>query len=192
MCPIFTGHTLGINREDTVKVAGGHSFQSAVLFRWGRQLGNRIAGSKYASAQQLRSGGGTLTTIPRVLLADDQEEMVQAVFLTLGDEFDVIGTAEDGTLAVELATRLSPDVLVLDVSMPLLNGIEAACRLQELGSHARVIFLTVHADPEFVEAALSVGALGYVLKPSLATDLVPAIRAVVRGDIFISPSLRLH
>lgn len=133
-----------------------------------------------------------MTTIPRVLLADDQEEMVQTVLLTLRDEFDVIGTAEDGTLAVELATRLTPDVLVLDVSMPLLNGIEAAFRLKERGSHARVVFLTVHADPEFVEAALSVGALGYVLKSALATDLVPAIRAVVQGDIFISPSMHLH
>jgi len=136
--------------------------------------------------------GTTTASTPRVLLADDQEEMVQTVFLMLRDEFDVIGTAEDGTLAVELATRLAPDVLVLDVSMPLLNGIEAAGRLKELGSHAKVIFLTVHADPEFVEAAFSVGALGYVLKPSLATDLVPAIRAVVQGDIFVSPSMRLH
>ena len=129
---------------------------------------------------------------PRVLLADDQKEMLQTVVLALREEFDVVGTAEDGAHAIVLAMRLSPDVLVLDVSIPLLNGIEAACRLKELGSHARVIFLTVHADPEFVGAAMCVGALGYVLKPSLATDLVLAIRAVVQGNVFISPSMQLQ
>ena len=188
---LFIGHILGINGEDTVNVAGRHSFQRAVLFLWVDHLEIELQ-HRSMSAQEIRSGGRAVTAIPRVLLADDQEEMLQTVVLTLRDEFDVIGTAEDGTHAVELATRLTPDVLVLDVSMPLLNGIEAACRLKELGSHARVIFLTVHADPEFVEAALSAGALGYVLKPSLATDLVPAIRAAAHGDIFISPSMQLH
>jgi DNA-binding NarL/FixJ family response regulator len=124
------------------------------------------------------------------LLADDREEMLQTVVLILMDEFDVVGTAENGTRAVELATRLSPDVLVLDISMPLTNGIEAACRLKELGSHTRVIFLTIHADPEFVEAAFSVGALAYVLKPAMATDLVPAIWAVMQGNTFVSPSIQ--
>ena len=131
-----------------------------------------------------------MTTAPQVLLADDQEEILRTVALILGDEFDIVGLAENGLRAVDLATRLSPDVLVLDISMPVVNGIEAACYLKELGSPARVIFLTVHSDPEFVEAALSAGALGYVLKPSLATDLVPAIWAVMQGRTFISLSMR--
>ena len=131
-----------------------------------------------------------MTITPRVLLADDREEMLQTVVLVLRHEFDVIGTAENGSRAVELATKLSPDVVVLDISMPVVNGIETACRLKELGSHARVIFLTIHTDPEFVEAALSAGALGYVLKPSLATDLVPAIWAAMQGYTFISPSMQ--
>ena len=118
--------------------------------------------------------------------------MLQTVVLILRDEFNVVGTAENGVRAVELATRLSPDVLVLDISMPVENGIEAACQLKTLGSSARVIFLTVHRDPEFVEAALSAGALGYVLKPSLATDLIPAIWAALHGDTFISPSMPLQ
>src|SRR5437868_6427680 len=101
---------------------------------------------------------GLLTT-PRILLADDQEEMLQTIALTVGDQFNVIGTAENGARAVELATKLSPDVLVLDVSMPLVNGIEAASRLKELGSRARIVFLTVNEDPDFVEAALCAGAL---------------------------------
>jgi DNA-binding NarL/FixJ family response regulator len=133
----------------------------------------------------------TVTITPRVVLADDQKEILQSVVLTLGDEFSVVGTAENGAGAVELATRLSPDVVVLDISMPVENGIEAACHLKELGSKARVVFLTVNAEPEFVEAALFAGALGYVLKQSLASDLVPAIWAVMGGASFISPSVHL-
>jgi DNA-binding NarL/FixJ family response regulator len=128
----------------------------------------------------------TATTAPRVLLADDQAEMLQTITLILGGGFDIVGTAENGSRAIELATKLSPDVLVLDICMPVVNGIEAACLLKERGSRAKVIFLTVHTDPEFVEAALSAGALGYVLKPFLASDLVPAIWAVTRGLVFIS------
>jgi DNA-binding NarL/FixJ family response regulator len=128
-------------------------------------------------------------TTPRILLADDQEEMLQAVILTLSDEFNVVGTAENGMRALDLAKRLTPDVMVLDICMPVVNGIEAACRLKQVGSYARVVFLTVHDDPEFVDAALSAGALGYVLKPSLATDLIPAIWAAMQGEQFISPSI---
>lgn len=125
---------------------------------------------------------------PRVLLADDQEEILQTVALMLKGTFDVVATAQNGTRAVELAAKLSPDVLVLDIAMPMENGIEVARRLQTLGFHARVVFLTINADREFVEAALSAGALGYVLKASLATDLVPAIWAAIQGHTFISRS----
>jgi DNA-binding NarL/FixJ family response regulator len=134
----------------------------------------------------------TTMTAPRILLADDQEEMLRTVAMVLGEEFNIIGTAEDGKHAVELATQLSPDVLVLDISMPIVNGIEVAARLKELGSHARVVFLTVHTDPDFVEAAWSAGAFGYVLKECLAVDLAPAIRAVMQGNTFTSPSVLLH
>jgi DNA-binding NarL/FixJ family response regulator len=134
---------------------------------------------------------GTLTAVPRILLADDQKEMLQTVNLILSDDFTVVGSVENGLRAVDLAMTLSPDVLVLDISMPVVDGIEAAHRLKELGSCARIIFLTVHVDHEFVEAALSVGALGYVLKPCLATDLVPAIWTVLQGNIFVSPSMQL-
>ena len=136
--------------------------------------------------------GHAVTATPRVILADDQEEMLRTASVVLRDEFDIVGTAENGKRAVDLTSRLSPDVLVMDISMPVLNGIEAACRLKELGSRAKVIFLTINGDAEFVDAALSAGALGYVLKPSLATDLVPAIWAVIEGDTFISPSMHLQ
>jgi len=124
-------------------------------------------------------------------LADDHKEVLRSVVLTLGDEFSVVGTAQDGKGAVELATKLCPDVLVLDISMPVQNGIEAACHLKELGSTVRMVFLTVNSEPEFVEAALLAGALGYVLKQSLASDLVPAIWAAINGSTFISPSMQL-
>ena len=133
-----------------------------------------------------------VAAIPRILLADDQAEMLQSINLVLSEDFMIVGTVEDGKSAVELATSLRPDVLVLDISMPVLNGIEAASRLKELGSRARIIFLTVHADPEFVEAALSAGALGYVLKGFLVTDLVLAIWTVMQDHIFISPAMHLQ
>ena len=133
----------------------------------------------------------TVPLIPRVFLADDQQEMLRTVAHILEGEFQIVGTADNGAGVLELAPGLSPDVLVLDISMPVLTGIEAALRLQEAGSRARLIFLTVHEDLDFVEAAMSAGAVGYVLKPSLATDLVPAIRKALDGQIFISPSMHL-
>jgi len=129
--------------------------------------------------------------VPRILIADDQEEMVRTIALTLANEYDIIGTAEDGKRAIELVTQLFPDILVLDISMPLVNGIEAAWRLKRLASPTRIIFVTVHTDPDFVEAAQSAGALGYVWKESLARDLAPAVRAVLQGKRFTSPSMPL-
>jgi DNA-binding NarL/FixJ family response regulator len=130
-------------------------------------------------------------TAPRVLLADDQEEMLQTVAEVLDGKFKVVGTAEDGGSAFELISSLSPDVVVLDISMPVMDGLEIALRLQNQGSTAKVVFLTVHDDTDFVEAALSAGALGYVLKPCLATDLVPAIWNALEGHTFVSPSFYL-
>jgi DNA-binding NarL/FixJ family response regulator len=131
----------------------------------------------------------TAVTTPRVFLADDQEEMLQAVAQVLEGQFKIVGTAEDGERAFELAPSLSPDVLVLDISMPVMDGIEVALRLRNQGSKAKVVFLTVHDDTDFVQAAMSAGALGYVLKPCLTTDLVPAIWKALEGRTFVSPSI---
>ena len=133
----------------------------------------------------------TVPITPRVILADDQGEMLRAIALALRDEFLVVGTAENGTEAIDLTTRLRPDVLVLDICMPE-DGITAAYHLRDLGSKTKVIFLTVNNDPEFVEAAMSAGALGYVLKQSLAAELVPAIWSAMHGNVFISPSIHLY
>ena len=132
----------------------------------------------------------TSIAAPRIVLADDHPEMLRTIALVLGNEFNIIGTAENGKRAVELTTTLSPDVLVLDISMPIVNGIEAASRLRAHGSRARVVFLTVNTDPDFVEAARRAGAVGYVLKESLALDLAPAIRAAIEGNSFTSPAMQ--
>src|SRR5271169_2611532 len=127
----------------------------------------------------------------RILLADDQQEMLETVAQLLEDEFDVIAAVADGERVIEAAVRLAPDLLVLDISMPILNGIEAASCLKESGSRAKVIFLTVNEDPDIAEAALSVGGLGYVLKQHLASDLIPAIRQALHDRIFVSPLVRI-
>jgi DNA-binding NarL/FixJ family response regulator len=126
----------------------------------------------------------------RILLADDQREILQTAMRLLENEFEVVAAVANGELAIEAAARLAPDLIVLDISMPVLNGIEAACRLKESGSRAKVVFLTVHEDPVLVEAALSAGARGYVLKQRLATDLIPSIRQVLDDFIFVSAPVR--
>jgi len=127
--------------------------------------------------------------ILRVFLADDQKEMRETIVQILCEDFQIVGMAETGAGVLDLPPGLSPDVFVLDISMPVVTGIEAALRLREEGSHAKIIFLTVQEDPDFVESAMAVGAAGYVIKPCMATDLGPAIRKVMEGSIFISPAI---
>jgi len=129
---------------------------------------------------------------PRVLLADDNEEMRRVIAGLIEGEFHVVGMASDGSQLSELVSGLSPDILVLDISMPLVNGIEAALRLKRTGSTAKVVFLTIYKDPDFVEAAMSAGACGYVLKACLVTDLLPAMREALGGGTFVSPDVRLQ
>jgi len=125
----------------------------------------------------------------RVLLADDHEAILETVTRLLGVDFDVVGAVENGELAVQAAASLDPDVVVLDISMPVMNGIKAASRLKKSGSRAKLIFLTAQTHQDFVTAAFSAGALGYVLKPRLGTELIPAIREALECRIFASPTL---
>jgi len=125
----------------------------------------------------------------RILLADDHQTVLKTVARLLAGDFDVVGAVENGKLAVEAVAALNPDIVVLDISMPVMDGLEAASLLKQSGSRTRVIFLTVQAQPEFVSAAFSAGAKGYVLKTYLITDLVPAIRQVLEGRVFASSSL---
>src|SRR3954452_11182191 len=111
-----------------------------------------------------------------VLLADDHEDFLAVERRLLEPEFEVVLTVRDGRAAVEAAARLEPDLLVLDLSMPVMDGIAAARSLRASGSRARIVFLTVHGDPDYVRAALSAGAQGYVVKCRLASDLILALR----------------
>ena len=122
----------------------------------------------------------------RAVLADDYQGVIDRVCQTLDDNFEVIDAVTDGQQAVDAVCLLSPDVLVIDISMPVLNGLEAAKRLQSLNCPTKIVVLTVHADRDFVEAALAAGASGYVLKAFLTKDLVPAIYAALEGRTFVS------
>ena len=122
-----------------------------------------------------------------MLLADDHEAMLDRVARLLATECNVVGTATDGQQALEAAQDLKPDVLVLDISMPVMNGIETAHRLKEAGAEARVVFLTVHDNPDYAREALDTGALGYVIKPRIASDLMAAIKEAHAGRSFVSP-----
>jgi DNA-binding NarL/FixJ family response regulator len=124
---------------------------------------------------------------PRILVADDHQPIQERVREILQTSYEVIGTVGNGIELVDEAKRLRPDVIVLDISMPGMTGIEAAHELRESGSTAKVVFLTVHERVEFVHACLAEGALGYVIKSRLNVDLIPAIQEALSGHRFISP-----
>jgi DNA-binding NarL/FixJ family response regulator len=123
----------------------------------------------------------------RVLLADDHSVMLDRVGILLSSSFEVVGAATNGQEMISAGIRLNPDVIVADITMPGLTGIEAAQQLREAGSRARFVFLTIHIEHEFVDACVSQGALGYVVKSHMKTDLIPAIKAALTGRTFISP-----
>ncbi|HZV86348.1 MAG TPA: response regulator transcription factor [Candidatus Binatus sp.] len=122
----------------------------------------------------------------RVLLADDHRHLLEVVRSLLKTEVEVVGCVDNGESLFEAAMELHPDVIVTDISMPKLSGIDAVNRLRESGCQSRIVFLTGHRDSDFVDAALKTGALGYVLKISMATDLLFAIREALAGRVFVS------
>jgi len=118
---------------------------------------------------------------PRIILADDHASMLERAIRLVADEFEVVGVANDGRSALDAALLLRPDVVVFDISMPVMSGLEAAAQLSESPQPPRIVFLTVHDDPAFVEAARKAGAQAYVVKRHIASELVPAIRLVLQG-----------
>ena len=125
-----------------------------------------------------------------VFLVDDSKALLTALQDDLGAEFEIVGTAENGEEAVPTTLHLDPDVVVLDINMPLMNGLQVASSLREKHSRTKILFLTIHEEPEYVSAAFCLGACGYVTKRRLASDLALAIREVYDGRNFLSPSLR--
>ena len=123
---------------------------------------------------------------PRVLLADDHPVILSKVRRWLLTEFEVVGTVEDGQALLSAAAELKPDVVILDITMPGINGIEAAKQLRQAGSPTKIIFLSIHSDPDFQSEALATGALGYVLKSRFSLDLIPAIHEALADRTFVS------
>ena len=128
----------------------------------------------------------------RILLADDHKMVRQGFRLILAsqDDMDVVGETGDGRDAVELAKTLKPNVVVMDITMPELNGIEACHRMSRVVPAAKIIFVTQNNDAETVRAALSNGASGYVLKLDANNELLPAVKAVLQGDRFVSTRVK--
>jgi len=125
-------------------------------------------------------------TLKRVLVADDLTPVLSAVSELLRETFEVVAMVSDGRAALEAVLALEPDLAVLDISMPCMSGIEVARELHRRGCKARIVFLTVHEDTDILETCLSAGGLGYVVKVSMDTDLIPAMKEAIAGRVFVS------
>jgi two-component system response regulator NreC len=132
-----------------------------------------------------------MTPIIRVLLADDHAVLRSGLrlLLTSTNEYDVVGEASSGTETLSLAEQLQPDLILLDLSMPALGGLDALPALRKLVPSARILILTMHDDPQYLRQALKHGASGYVLKKAADTELLSAMRSVLRGEVYVHPSM---
>jgi len=126
---------------------------------------------------------------PRILIADDHQILAEGVRGLLEPEFEVVGVVADGRELLTAAKKLKPDVIVADVTMPSLNGIEAAAQLRDAGITAKVVILTMHRDVTYARRAIEAGASGFVLKHSVSSELVTAIREALRGQTYITPMI---
>ena len=126
-------------------------------------------------------------TRPRILLADDHAMLLEAFTALLKPEFDVAGAVTDGRMLLDAFAQLHPDVVVLDIAMPLLNGLDAGRQLKAQRKSVKLIYLTMNPDPDLAGEALRLGASGYVLKSSAAQELLQAIREALRGRSYITP-----
>lgn len=138
----------------------------------------------------MHGGQEVLLRRMRVVLADDNDAILEHAARLLAPDFDIVGTLADGESVLSSFEQSRPDVVVLDISMPNMNGIEVARRLFEMGHQPKIVFLTVHEEKEFVCAAFGVGGAGYVIKSRLDSDLPNALNAVLAGRIYVSPSLQ--
>ena len=143
-------------------------------------------GTKVADMQDLKRSA----TRHRILLADDHAIVVEALRSLLSESYDVVGIVPDGRALLAEAIKLRPDVIVLDIGMPLLNGLDAGERLKQLLPSVKLVFLTMKDDPNLAAAALNLGTVGYVLKHSAASELLKAISEVLRGRSYVTPKLK--
>src|SRR5882724_4191724 len=123
----------------------------------------------------------------RILIADDHKMFSQGLQSLLEDEFDLVGAVGDGQALVDATGRLEPDVIVVDISMPVMNGFDAVRQLKKEGVTAKIIFLTMHADDRLLAEAFRCGGSGYVLKQSAGEELIACIRQVLAGHKYVTP-----
>ena len=124
---------------------------------------------------------------PRVLLADDHRIVLEGLRNLLENQFEVVGSVEDGRALVDQAATLHPDVIVTDISMPQLSGIEAARQIRKTNKNIKIVFLTMHPDAAYAASAFEAGASGFVLKQSASSELITAIHEVIRGRTYVTP-----
>jgi DNA-binding NarL/FixJ family response regulator len=132
------------------------------------------------------------TTPVRILIADDHAAMLAQTARLIGEHYEVVGRMSNGLDLLEAAAQLNPDLIVLDISMPSLDGFEAARRLKQTGCRSRIVFLTVHEDPDYAAEAMVLGADAYVVKSRVATDLMLAIAEALAGRKFVSVKRALN
>ena len=125
----------------------------------------------------------------RILLADDHPLTLEGIRGVLKPHHDIVGTARDGRALLDAALRLQPELIVLDITMPLLNGLDAAVQIKKSLPGVKLLFVTMHVNPAYLEAALNAGATGYVLKSAAREELLDAIERVLSGRIYVTPSL---
>lgn len=130
-----------------------------------------------------------MVTRPRVLLADDHSLVLEGLGKLVMDDCDLVGKVEDGRALIQAAQKLEPDVIVLDISMPKLNGLDAGRQIKKLLPSTKLIFLTMHADPMYAKEAFQIGASGFLLKRSAASELTQAIHAVMKGQYYVTPAI---
>jgi DNA-binding NarL/FixJ family response regulator len=129
-----------------------------------------------------------LTMKARILLGDDHALILDGLRTALQTQYEIAGLAKDGRALVQAAEKLKPDLIVVDISMPLLNGFEAAKQIKKILPHAKVIFLSQHLNPAYLKQALKLGASGYVLKADATEELQEAINTVLHGRTYITPA----
>ncbi len=122
----------------------------------------------------------------RILIAEDNREMRNTILHLVENDYEVVGTVGDGRALIDAAAELEPEIGVFDISMPIVNGIEAAIQIRKQGSQMKIVFLTVNEDTDFIDAAFDAGASGYVVKRQMASDLLTAIHEALEGRTFIS------
>ena len=130
-------------------------------------------------------------TKPRIVVTDDHPATIKLVNRLLEGQFEIVGSSQNGLEAIGSVARFQPDVLLTDIEMPMMDGIRAARHLQQMNSALKIVFMSASADPDIVNAALSTGALAFVLKSRLATDLEAAIREALAGRQFVSETVEV-